>query len=149
MKKLAPVFLIAAAVTPCLTASAGFRQPAAALSINMSTLTASGMIGSVRSTGGGGDYLDCQIAGDFPPGSRITFAQCDAQTGTKDQNGQIHSTGNLSCISLQPSIIAVVQSIHSDSLVSFSTSSDMGCLGQRCCTSVSVYNGSPNAVLQP
>ena len=133
MKQLTPFALILMVATPCLTASAGQRS-SLPLSINLSTHTASGALGSVRAGGNSGDWIDCQIQGDFPPGSGFRFVQCDAGTA-----GPLSS---ISCTSSDSSLIFAAQAMQSDSWVSFKTDTSTFCNGGPCCTDLTVYTGS-------
>jgi hypothetical protein len=126
MKKVSILSFIALVALLCATAFAGKKE-----TINFSTsgLSASGAMGSVRQNGAAQDYLGCQIlSGQVTPTD--LFVECDATSATTI----------LFCISTAASLISVAQTIHQDSLISFSGTS----CGPGCCTltNLSVTNGS-------
>jgi hypothetical protein len=118
--------LLAAAIPE--GAHAGARQTQN-LAINLSELAATGALGSVRAGGGATDYIQCQVqSGQITIGD--LYVECDAG----------NSSGSIFCRSTNANIVAVAQTIQSDSYIAFSGTS----CGAGCCTlsSLNVYNGS-------
>jgi hypothetical protein len=139
MKKLVLPALLVAALGPSVPASAGLPETDI-LSLNLSAMTASGSLGSVRQGGGPNDFLDCQIITESDSSPPLFYGECDANNGGGTP---------LECFTFSPTLISVIETIQSDSYIAFSGTSCINGQSTCCLASLTVYNGSKYPRLQP